>query len=145
MTPGGEGAWAWVAGALLRSEARDREPAGGHLAPRPHRSPDQDDRSETGFRELDAVDEQAIALGREVRGGAAGGRDEGLAGPVVADDLRQQIRPIVEIGLSATNSGSDIAVGETAIDFTLDDINGQSHSVSGSLGKPILILFWATW
>jgi peroxiredoxin len=36
-------------------------------------------------------------------------------------------------------------VGETALDFTLTDINGKQHKLSDYRGKDVLITFWATW
>lgn len=35
--------------------------------------------------------------------------------------------------------------GETAPDFTLQDLKGQSHSLSQYKGKVVLLNFWATW
>lgn len=35
--------------------------------------------------------------------------------------------------------------GKAAPDFTVTDINGLEHSLSGYLGKNVLVVFWATW
>ena len=35
--------------------------------------------------------------------------------------------------------------GKTAPDFTLTDITGKQHKLSDYRGKPVLIIFWATW
>ncbi len=40
---------------------------------------------------------------------------------------------------------SGAQVGGPAPDFQLKNINGQSISLSGFRGKPVLINFWATW
>lgn len=37
------------------------------------------------------------------------------------------------------------SLGFLAPDFTLTDVNGQSVSLSGLRGKPVLLNFWATW
>ena len=40
---------------------------------------------------------------------------------------------------------SPIGQGETAPDFNLLSLNGQSFSLEEMRGKPVLINFWATW
>ena len=35
--------------------------------------------------------------------------------------------------------------GVPAPDFTLRDLEGQDHSLSGLAGRPVVILFWASW
>ncbi|HTN35469.1 MAG TPA: TlpA disulfide reductase family protein, partial [Arachidicoccus sp.] len=37
------------------------------------------------------------------------------------------------------------AVGQPAIDFTLNDVNGKSVSLSSFKGKYVLVDFWASW
>lgn len=37
------------------------------------------------------------------------------------------------------------SVGNQAPDFSLPDVDGQSHSLSEHLGQAVLINFWATW
>jgi thiol-disulfide isomerase/thioredoxin len=36
-------------------------------------------------------------------------------------------------------------IGRTAPDFTLTDISGKKHKLSGYRGKDVLLVFWATW
>jgi cytochrome c biogenesis protein CcmG/thiol:disulfide interchange protein DsbE len=36
-------------------------------------------------------------------------------------------------------------IGNLALDFQLQNLNGQSVSLSGFRGKPIILNFWATW
>lgn len=35
--------------------------------------------------------------------------------------------------------------GQNSPDFTVTDINGKQHKISGYKGKNVLIIFWATW
>jgi peroxiredoxin len=35
--------------------------------------------------------------------------------------------------------------GKSAADFTVNDIDGQTHSLSDYHGKNLLVVFWATW
>lgn len=37
------------------------------------------------------------------------------------------------------------ALGEKAVDFQLDSMGGNKVRLSDSLGKPVIINFWATW
>jgi peroxiredoxin len=32
-----------------------------------------------------------------------------------------------------------------AVEITLDDLNGQKHSLSHYRGKPVILFFWTTW
>lgn len=45
----------------------------------------------------------------------------------------------------ATGSEPTAAVGKAAPDFELQNLDGQSISLSELKGKPVLINFWATW
>jgi cytochrome c biogenesis protein CcmG/thiol:disulfide interchange protein DsbE len=38
-----------------------------------------------------------------------------------------------------------LTVGDTAYDFTLQDLNGNTHTLSDYRGQPVIINFWATW
>lgn len=42
-------------------------------------------------------------------------------------------------------SGGPPLVGDTAIEFTLQDLDGNSVNLSDHLGKPIVVNFWASW
>lgn len=37
------------------------------------------------------------------------------------------------------------SVGNQALDFELSDLSGQSVSLSGLYGQPVVVNFWATW
>jgi peroxiredoxin len=41
--------------------------------------------------------------------------------------------------------GGEPALGNPAIDFTLNTIDGDRASLSGYRGRPVLLFFWATW
>jgi peroxiredoxin len=36
-------------------------------------------------------------------------------------------------------------IGNSAPDFSLEDLNGRNVSLSSFIGKPVLLNFWATW
>lgn len=38
-----------------------------------------------------------------------------------------------------------LTVGQPAPNFTLTDLNGNSHTLSALAGQPVIINFWATW
>lgn len=38
-----------------------------------------------------------------------------------------------------------VQVGDPALDFTLQDLDGNSYTLSDLKGQPIIINFWATW
>jgi thiol-disulfide isomerase/thioredoxin len=42
-------------------------------------------------------------------------------------------------------SGGPVFVGDTALDFTLLDLDGTAVTLSDHLGQPIVINFWASW
>lgn len=42
-------------------------------------------------------------------------------------------------------SGGPVNVGDTAIDFTLTNLDGTAVTLSDHLGQPIVINFWASW
>lgn len=41
--------------------------------------------------------------------------------------------------------GGPVVVGDTAIDFTLTNLDGEEVALSDHLGQPIIINFWASW
>ena len=65
-----------------------------------------------------------------------GGRDEG--------SILQQV-PSLGKGERATNNTDPLSVGDIAYDFTLQDLDGHSHTLSQFRGQPVIINFWATW
>jgi peroxiredoxin len=55
---------------------------------------------------------------------------------------------VVEVQTAAPASDaapSGVSVGNQALDFTLQDTAGQSISLAGWRGHPVVINFWATW
>jgi hypothetical protein len=54
--------------------------------------------------------------------------------------------PLQYVLLATGSTGSEsIAVGESAIDFTLDDLDGESHHLADQLGHPVVLVYFATW
>jgi len=49
--------------------------------------------------------------------------------------------PVPELNHQLTQLATPVA----APDFTLDDMDGESHSLSGYRGKVVMVNFWATW
>lgn len=43
------------------------------------------------------------------------------------------------------SGGGPLRVGMTAPDFTLQDLDGNSHTLSQLRGQPVIVNFWATW
>jgi peroxiredoxin len=54
-------------------------------------------------------------------------------------------QPVLEVSLTQTTAGTSVAVGEAAIDFVLEDLNGELHQLSDHLGQPVMLVFFATW
>jgi peroxiredoxin len=50
-------------------------------------------------------------------------------------------------GETSTTRDDDgfLEVGDTAYNFTLDDLNGQPVSLTDFRGRPVIVNFWATW
>lgn len=59
--------------------------------------------------------------------------------------IPQFSQPEVGVVELATSSGDLIEVGDTAYDFTLNDLNGNPVSLSDFRGRPVILNFWATW
>ena len=54
--------------------------------------------------------------------------------------------PIQNVSLTTSNTGSDISVGQDAIDFSLPNLEGtQNYRLSEQLGKPVVLVYFATW
>jgi hypothetical protein len=53
--------------------------------------------------------------------------------------------PALHIPISTTKSGSSLALGTQAPDFTLTDTGGVTHQLSAQLGNPVLLVYFATW
>jgi len=54
-------------------------------------------------------------------------------------------QPIHRVNLHRTNEMSSVALGEPAPDFMLPDIDGGFHQRSQVLGRPVLLVWFATW
>lgn len=46
---------------------------------------------------------------------------------------------------SVSQNRGPLAVGDTAYDFSLQDLDGNTHTLSDLRGQPVIINFWATW
>ena len=54
--------------------------------------------------------------------------------------------PTVEIDISLQSEiQSSIGYGEPAPDFTLTDLDGESHRLSEQIGHPVVLIYFATW
>ena len=53
--------------------------------------------------------------------------------------------PVQQFPVASASSDPNSMVGEPAPDFTLNDLDGVSHTLSGHLGKPIVLCYFATW
>ncbi len=67
---------------------------------------------------------------------------DGVLGLATSDPRR----PVVEVPVSTSSTRpSAIAVGEDAIDFVLQDLDGNSRRLSEQKDKPVFLMFFATW
>lgn len=53
--------------------------------------------------------------------------------------------PLLSAPDSSSRRGDPLTVGDTAVDFTLADLEGSAVSLSDFRGQPVIINFWATW
>ena len=53
--------------------------------------------------------------------------------------------PVLSIALHTGGSGDSAAVGEPAIDFALEDLDGVTWRLSEQLGHPVVLVYFATW
>jgi len=60
------------------------------------------------------------------------------------ESILQQVPSLAE-GERESNSSGPLSVGNIAYDFTLQDLDGNSHTLSDFRGQPVIINFWATW
>lgn len=66
---------------------------------------------------------------------------------------QEEPEPFEQIpGIAAQGSGRRffsmddlVEAGDTAPDFLLDDLDGQSHALAAYRDRPVLLNFWATW
>jgi len=53
--------------------------------------------------------------------------------------------PVMQVGISSSQSGAEIGIGEIAPDFVLRDLDGNSHQLSAQRGSPVVLAYFATW
>ena len=53
--------------------------------------------------------------------------------------------PFVAQAYAEGTALTEMPPGITAPDFSLEDINGTTHTLSGYRGKVVVVNFWATW
>jgi len=63
----------------------------------------------------------------------------------ILEQVPEFTRPEVGIVELGANSGALIEVGDAAYDFSLNDLNGNTISLSDFRGRPVMLNFWATW
>ena len=54
-------------------------------------------------------------------------------------------QPLQRVAFQSSSAGSDIAVGESAPDFVLADLDGTEYRLSEQLGHPVVLVYFATW
>lgn len=60
-------------------------------------------------------------------------------------DMQKQLDQYLEAQQNSPQASSDIAVGKTAPNITLPDVDGKPFSLSSLRGKYVLVDFWASW
>jgi outer membrane protein assembly factor BamB len=66
---------------------------------------------------------------------------------LATDDPQDPVMKI-EVGAASFNSdgpGDGLQIGESAPDFALEDLDGNSWRLSEQLGHPVVLLYFATW
>lgn len=81
-----------------------------------------------------------LAIGLLLFGGSLFGRKE-----ETAVNLPQVPAPSNSLQAGEISSSGPLAVGDVAYDFTLQDLDGNSVSLSDLHGRPVILNFWATW
>lgn len=59
--------------------------------------------------------------------------------------IRLVISVALMLGISGCATGSNFDKGSVAPDFALQDLDGQTVTLSALHGKPVFINFWASW
>ncbi len=54
-------------------------------------------------------------------------------------------RPQVELSFTSGADGEGRFIGQQAPDFTLQDLEGRTHTLSEQLGHPVVLAYFATW
>ncbi len=77
------------------------------------------------------------------------GRDEPAAivgeAEVTVLDQVPELPALAQGDTVATDDDGFLEVGDTAHDFTLNDLDGQPVSLADFRGRPVIVNFWATW
>ena len=60
-------------------------------------------------------------------------------------DQVSELPALGELGASAQENDGFLEVGDTAYDFTLNDLDGQTVNLTDYRGQPVIVNFWATW
>ena len=60
-------------------------------------------------------------------------------------DQVSELPTLGELGTVARDDDGFLEVGDTAYDFTLNDLDGQPVSLADFRGQPVIVNFWATW
>jgi hypothetical protein len=73
--------------------------------------------------------------------------DEGELDAILCLATNDPDEPVTEVQLATTDNGGlgDLAVGQAAPDFTLDDLEGVPHRLSDQLGSPVILVYFSTW
>ena len=53
--------------------------------------------------------------------------------------------PTLSVEVHTGAGGNHEAIGEPAIDFALEDLDGSTHVLSEQLGRPVVLVYFATW
>ncbi|HEX6383404.1 MAG TPA: redoxin domain-containing protein [Anaerolineae bacterium] len=90
-----------------------------------------------------------LALALVLFGGSLLGSNRQIAGESGAQpSILEQVPDFSQVQPQTSElpvGGGPLSVGDQAYDFTLNDLNGNSHSLSELRGRPVIINFWATW
>jgi hypothetical protein len=73
---------------------------------------------------------------------ASDGQDVDTSLCIATNDPYQSVHTIP---MSSSSDGTSILIGEPAMDFNLIDTSGNYHVLSEQLGKPVVLIFFATW
>jgi cytochrome oxidase Cu insertion factor (SCO1/SenC/PrrC family) len=67
-----------------------------------------------------------------------------IAATILALSVLLVLVPSCKSGTTGNSTLYGYTVGSKAIDFTLNDLNGKSVTLSSYLGRPVLVNFWDT-
>ena len=61
---------------------------------------------------------------------------------IATDDPDQ---PLQSLRVASSSTGSNVGIGDLAPDFTLQDLDGGSWTLSEQRGRPVILCYFATW